>query len=72
MGLDGFYEVQISNSYCKDLALGWGLLPEVVRREVERDNFERQEAAIRVLETQTQENADSGMVFTGGSEGEQA
>lgn len=49
LGLEGFYEVQISNSFCKELAAGWGLLPEVVRREVERDNIERSAAATQVL-----------------------
>lgn len=52
LGLEGFYEVQISDSFCKELAQGWGLLPEVVRREVQRDNLERQEVATVVLETQ--------------------
>lgn len=52
LGLDGYYECKVSNSFCQDLAIGWGLLPEVVRREVERDNLERRTTPSFVLETQ--------------------
>lgn len=51
-GPDGLFEVQISNSFCEALASSWGVLPEALRREVERDNLERHQVWSQVLETQ--------------------
>lgn len=52
MGLDGYLEIQVSNSYAAQLADGWGLLPEIVQREILRDNQERILAFSQVPETQ--------------------
>lgn len=52
MGLDGMYKIHLTDSTDIELADQWGMLPEQVRKEIQRDNQERMLLCSSVLETQ--------------------
>lgn len=68
LGLDGFYNIKVSDSHIAKLAEGWGLLPDAVRREVTRDHEERLMALTQVPETQLEEEEGATGVDINGSD----
>ncbi|KAF3333675.1 hypothetical protein FCM35_KLT01366 [Carex littledalei] len=58
LGLEGFYQIQVSNSYTAKLAQDWGLLPKAVRREIEKDNQERWRAYTLLSDSHQQDSPE--------------